>query len=94
MITDSAILDAFFEECEDLLAALTDGLSDMRAGQTDSEIVNAVFRSVHSIKGAAGAFSMDELVGFAHKFETVLDDLRSEKLAPEEPLLRVLQSAV
>lgn len=93
MITDSAILDAFFEECEDLLAALTDGLSDMRAGQTDSEIVNAVFRSVHSIKGAAGAFSMDELVGFAHKFETVLDDLRSEKLAPEEPLLRVLQRA-
>ena len=93
MITDSAILDAFFEECEDLLAALTDGLSDMRGGQTDSETVNAVFRSVHSIKGAAGAFSMDELVGFAHKFETVLDDLRSEKLAPEDDLLRVLQRA-
>lgn len=93
MITDGAILDAFFEECEDLLAALTDGLSDMRGGQTDSETVNAVFRAVHSIKGAAGAFSMDELVGFAHKFETVLDDLRSEKLAADDDLLRVLQRA-
>ena len=66
MITDPAILDAFFEECDDLLTALADGLSDMRAGQTDSETVNAVFRAVHSIKGAAGAFSMDELVEFAH----------------------------
>ena len=93
MITDPAILDAFFEECDDLLTALADGLSDMRAGQTDSETVNAVFRAVHSIKGAAGAFSMDELVEFAHKFETVLDDLRAARLNADEPLLRVLQRA-
>jgi len=93
MITDRAILDAFFEECDDLLAALADGLSNMRAGQTDNETVNAVFRAVHSIKGAAGAFSMDELVEFAHSFETVLDDLRAAKLSADETLLRVLQRA-
>jgi two-component system chemotaxis sensor kinase CheA len=62
-------------------------------GQTDSETVNAVFRAVHSIKGAAGAFSMDELVGFAHTFETVLDHVRSGKLTTDETLLRVLQRA-
>ncbi len=93
MITDRAILDAFFEECDDLLLALADGLAEMRAGQTDSETVNAVFRAVHSIKGAAGAFSMDELVEFAHKFETVLEDLRAARLNADEPLLRVLQRA-
>lgn len=93
MIADSAILDAFFEECEDLLTALTDGLAEMREGQTDSETVNAVFRAVHSIKGAAGAFSMHELVGFAHTFETVLDAVRAERLEPDEELLRLLQRA-
>ncbi|MGJ8623649.1 MAG: chemotaxis protein CheA [Yoonia sp.] len=93
MITDSAILDAFFEECEDLLAALTDGLAAICDGQTDPETVNAVFRAVHSIKGAAGAFSMDELVGFAHKFETVLDAMRAGQLDPDPQLLRVLQKA-
>ena len=93
MISDSAILDAFFEECEDLLAALTDGLSEMREGQTDDETVNAVFRSVHSIKGAAGAFAMEDLVGFAHKFETVLDELRAGRLVADDDLLRVLQRA-
>lgn len=92
-MTDRAILDAFFEECEDLLVALTEGLSDMRDGQADDETVNAVFRAVHSIKGAAGAFSLDDLVGFAHKFETVLDEVRAGRLATDDALLRVLQRA-
>jgi len=90
---DSAILDAFFEECEDLLAALAEGLSDMRDGATDAETVNAVFRAVHSIKGAAGAFSMQALVGFAHTFETVLDAVRSGNLETGDALLKVLQRA-
>ena len=92
-MTDTAILDAFFEECEDLLVALSDGLADMREGRADNETVNAVFRSVHSIKGAAGAFSLEDLVGFAHIFETVLDEVRANKLATDDALLRVLQRA-
>lgn len=92
-MTDTAILDAFFEECEDLLVALSDGLEDMREGRADTETVNAVFRSVHSIKGAAGAFSLEDLVGFAHTFETVLDEVRSNNLVADDTLLRVLQRA-
>ena len=47
------------------------------------ETVNAVFRAVHSIKGGAGAFGLDDLVSFAHVFETTLDCVRSNKLEPE-----------
>ena len=90
---DASILDTFFEECEDLIVALTEGLVEMRDGHADDETVNAVFRAVHSIKGAAGAFALDELVGFAHKFETVLDEVRSHRLETDEKLLRVLQRA-
>lgn len=90
---DASILDTFFEECEDLIVALTEGLVEMRDGHADDETVNAVFRAVHSIKGAAGAFALDELVGFAHKFETVLDEVRSHRLQTDEKLLRVLQRA-
>lgn len=93
MPQDSSILDMFFEECEDLIVALTEGLLEMRDGDADDDTVNAVFRAVHSIKGAAGAFSLDELVGFAHKFETVLDEVRSHRLETDEGLLRTLQRA-
>ena len=93
MAHDASILDTFFEECEDLIVALTEGLVEMRDGQADDETVNAVFRAVHSIKGAAGAFALDELVGFAHKLETVLDEVRSHRLETDERLLRTLQRA-
>jgi chemotaxis protein histidine kinase CheA len=46
----------------------------------DIETVHAVFRAVHSIKGGAGAFGLDDLVTFAHLFETVLDEMRGGKM--------------
>ncbi|MBC7736905.1 MAG: chemotaxis protein CheA [Candidatus Saccharibacteria bacterium] len=74
------ILDTFFEETEELLESLAEGLSAMQAGDHEAETLNSVFRAVHSIKGGAGAFKMTELVGFAHHFETVLDAVRSNAL--------------
>ncbi len=49
----------FFQECEEQLTALENGLLSMQEGNVDSETVNAVFRAVHSIKGGAGAFKLD-----------------------------------
>jgi len=68
---------SFFVECEELLEALQDGLATLEAGEEDNETVNVVFRAVHSIKGGAGAFALHDLVRFAHRFETMLDELRS-----------------
>jgi two-component system chemotaxis sensor kinase CheA len=73
----------FFQECEEQLAALENGLLSMQEGQTDPETVNAVFRAVHSIKGGAGAFKLNALVSFAHVFETALDRVRSGNLSPD-----------
>ena len=88
-MTKSSIRDTFFEECEDLLEALTEGLALLEDNETDDETVNAVFRAVHSIKGGAGAFALDELVAFAHTFETVLDRVRDHSLAIDGDLMRV-----
>ena len=87
------IRDTFFQECEDLLEALSDGLGLMGEGQTDVETVNAVFRAVHSIKGGAGAFALEALVRFAHRFETVLDRVRSGEIEADDELMRVLLRA-
>lgn len=88
-----AIKQTFFQECEEQLAELEQGLLAIQGGETDPETVNAVFRAVHSIKGGAGAFGLDELVRFAHVFETTLDHVRSGKLAPEAELLKVMLRA-
>lgn len=82
----------FFQECEDLLLRLSDGLRQLAADPAghDIETVHAVFRAVHSIKGGAAAFGLDDLVGFAHLFETVLDGLRTSKMTLDETLMQVL----
>lgn len=85
----------FFQECEDLLEQLGEGLRSLRGanGLPDIEILHSIFRSVHSIKGGAGAFGLAELVEFAHIFETVLDHLRSGRLTLSESLLALLLRA-
>ncbi|SFR17173.1 chemotaxis protein CheA [Poseidonocella sedimentorum] len=85
------IRDTFFLECEDLLEALEEGLQEANEhiadGAIDSETINAVFRAVHSIKGGAGAFALNDLVHFAHTFETVLDEVRSGALMPDAEIM-------
>ena len=83
MATDpmAEIRASFFVECEELLESLQDALSDMDEGNHDNETINIVFRAVHSIKGGAGAFGLNALVAFAHRYETVLDELRSGRLS-------------
>lgn len=84
---------SFFIECEELLEALQDGLQMMYDGDTDSETINIVFRAVHSIKGGAGAFGLEALVRFAHRYETVLDEVRAGRLEVCADALKVFFQA-
>lgn len=83
----------FFQECDELLADLESGLLAMETGTDDSETVNAVFRAVHSVKGGAGAFGLEPLVRYAHVFETLLDDVRSNKIGSSPDLIRAMLRA-
>ncbi|MGB8603126.1 MAG: chemotaxis protein CheA [Rhizomicrobium sp.] len=88
-----SIKQGYFQECEELLLAMEEGLIAMESGDRDSEIINAVFRAVHSIKGGGGAFGFEYLVAFAHSFETVMDLIRSGELDPEAEVMKVLLRA-
>jgi len=87
------IRETFFEECEDLLEQLSDGLGVLRGGVFCEETINSIFRAVHSIKGGAGAFGLDALVSFSHKYENILDELRAHRLELSPKLFDLLQSA-
>ena len=71
------IRKTYFLECAELMEELIDELEVLCAGQHDPETINTIFRSIHSIKGGAGAFGFATLVRFAHGFENVLDAMRS-----------------
>jgi two-component system chemotaxis sensor kinase CheA len=83
----------FFDECAEGLQQTEQGLSDIRDGLGTDETVNAVFRAVHSVKGGAGIFGFEALVGFAHVFETTLDAVRRGDLATSTDVMDTLLTA-
>ena len=80
---------SFFIECEELLEALQDGLQTIENEEADGETINVVFRAVHSVKGGAGAFGLTGLVQFAHRFETVLDQVRAGQMEVDADVLKL-----
>lgn len=88
-----SIKQTYFQECEELLFAMEEGLLAMESEEADDEVINAVFRAVHSIKGGGGAFGFERLVTFSHIFETVLDKVRSGVLQPDQEVVKCLLRA-
>ena len=72
-----AARNTFFEEAQELLRQMEEILLAFEAGTQDGEAVNGLFRAAHTIKGSAGLFGFDAVVGFTHVVESVLDRLRS-----------------
>lgn len=83
----------FFEECEEGLIAAEAGLNQMAAGNTSPDVIAAVFRAVHSIKGGSGAFGFMDLLGFSHKFENLLEEVRGGRIPVTPECMRVMLAA-
>ena len=88
-----AIKVTFFQECSELLGDLETNLLALETGEGDIETINAVFRAVHSVKGGAGAFGLEDLVRFAHVFETLMDELRSGRKECDDVTIKTLLRA-
>ena len=93
----SEIRQIFFVECEEQLEQLTDGLDALQdaepGGPEENEVVNTIFRAVHSVKGGAASFSLDAITRFAHVFETILDEVRGHQQEMTPDLLREFYGA-
>jgi len=59
---------------------------DVNALKNSPDLINAVFRAVHSLKGTAGFFSFEKIVAVAHELENVFSLMKSGRLAIDEHL--------
>ena len=85
--------ETFFEEAAEHLSTMESGLLHLEESASDPEFLNTIFRSAHSIKGAAGSFGFTEIARLTHVLENVLDKLRSNLLAPSADLTQLLLRA-
>ena len=83
-------LQTFIDESRDLLRDMEAALLALAQSEEGAELINSVFRAAHTIKGSAGLFRLDHIVGFTHVVESVLEQVRSGALALAGPLVVLL----
>ena len=77
------------EEAGELLAELETSLLDLEETPEDSDLINRVFRAMHTIKGSGAMFGFDEIASFTHEVETVFDLVRNGKMTVTKHLLNL-----
>jgi len=73
-------LRTFAAECRELLEQMEESLLLLENDGGNRELLDAVFRAAHTIKGSAGLFGFDPIVAFTHQVESLLDRLRDGEL--------------
>lgn len=83
----------FLTECDELLTEMEGLLVELTPESADRDMLNAIFRCAHSIKGGAGAFGLDEIARFTHVLEALLDAMREGQVTPARDVTDVLLAA-
>lgn len=90
---DQELLDGFLAETTELLEKLDDDLITLEKSSDDTDLMNRIFRSIHTIKGASSFLGFDLLVKVTHKTEDVLNRLRKGELLVTPSIMDVILEA-
>lgn len=85
-----AALQTYVVESRELLRSMEEALLALEQNAEDAEAIDAVFRAIHTIKGSAGLFGLDDIVRFTHVVETLLDQARDRRVAVDDALTALL----
>lgn len=78
---DPVLLQAFFTESSDLLERLELDLERAESEPTNDELINSIFRALHTIKGNSSFLDLSKVTELSHKAETLLDRVRKKQLS-------------
>jgi two-component system chemotaxis sensor kinase CheA len=86
-------MEIFREEVEELLANLESSLLELEDRPDDKDLVDKVFRAMHTIKGSGAMFGFDRIAEFTHEVETVFDLVREGRLQVSGELVSLALAA-
>ena len=86
-------VDTFREEAAELLAELENSLLELEDRPDDGELVDKVFRAMHTIKGSGAMFGFERIAEFTHEVETVFDQVREGHMQVSDELINLTLAA-
>ena len=90
----SEFREIFAAEARDYLQSLNENLLQLEQRPNDRRILDDMFRAAHSLKGMAATMGFQELASLTHEMESVLDLMRTSRLAVEQRVVDVLFRSV
>ena len=91
---DEEILQDFLVEAGEILELLSEQLVELESRPDDADLLNAIFRGFHTVKGGAGFLQLNELVECCHIAENVFDILRKGERSVDAELMDVVLEAL
>jgi len=83
----------FYDDAMDQIEITRKGLVSLQNDLNNKEIINNIFRAIHTLKGSAAIYNLEDIVNLVHKVENLLDDIRNERLNMSENLRNLLFNA-
>jgi two-component system chemotaxis sensor kinase CheA len=87
---DQEILEDFLVEAGEILELLSEQLVELEQNPENSDLLNAIFRGFHTVKGGAGFLQLDPMVDCCHHAENLFDLLRTGEIKVTAPLMDVV----
>lgn len=87
-------LESFINEAQELIAQLEKDLLNLEKKPRDKELINSVFRTVHTLKGSSGMLGFIDIQNFAHEFENIFDKIRKEELKVTPNLIDITSKGI
>ncbi len=88
------ILEEFLVEAEEILENLDQDLVDLESNPGDKELLNKIFRGMHTLKGGAGFLNLTPVVEIAHRIEDIFNKLRNDEMTLTPEIMDVILEGI
>ncbi len=88
------ILNEFLIEAEEILDSLDQDLVELEQNPTDKELLNKIFRGMHTLKGGAGFLGLTSVVELAHKLEDIFNKLRNDEMTLDSDKMDIILEGI
>jgi len=94
IMDDVEIVKEFLVESGDHLDDVESKILQLEENPEDVDIINSIFRPIHSMKGSAGFLGMKDIGKVSHELETLLDEARKAKLKVTPEIIEILYEGI
>jgi len=93
LLNDPSLIQEFLAESEEFLQRMDQDMVALEAAPHDAELLNRIFRALHTIKGTSGFLGLEPIVRLSHRAEDVLNALRKGEAQLSRPIIDALLAA-